>query len=96
MGVSITKDQAGVDALNKFADSILQSQEDVSKAMDSLMATYQGLKNDIAHEKDVDEIQEDVLTTLADSATAFATLANKMHSIAKKLEEFLSAKLGGN
>lgn len=90
MAISVTKDQAGVDALKRFGADLLQSLDDMHGAITELQRTYDGVRQTIAHESDMDELVDGILELNAKASTSAAELNSRLIRLANKLDEFLN------
>lgn len=96
MGMGISKTPEGVEALRNLGSQLLQELENVSKAHDKLKNSYESVKDDVAHEKEIEDILEDVRIIQAGVCVPVATLSHNATSLASKLEAFINGGLGGS
>lgn len=90
----ITKSDAGVQALRLLATTLNTELENVDKAHDELKQAYDGVKSDVAHEAEIEEILEEIRVIQAGVCVPVATLAQRCNALANKLEAFLHGGLG--
>lgn len=95
MAVGISKTPEGVAALRTLSSTMLTEIENVNKAHDTLKNVYDGVKNEVAHEEEINEILEDIRIIQAGVVVPIASLSKRVSDLANQLEAFLNGKLGG-
>lgn len=95
MGLTVSKDQAGVDALRKLSSSLSQELEKTNAACDKLKVTFDSVKETVAHENEIENILTHVAKINADTVTSIVSMTHRLNQIANKLEAFINGGLGG-
>ncbi len=96
MGYGISKSPEGVAFLRALSSGLLQELENISKAHDSLKVSYESVKNEVAHENEIEEILEEIRIIQANVCFSIGKLSEKTGQLATALEDFLNGGLGGS